>query len=138
MKLKKILIATMAVTLVIGGIIPNAAYAKTLQDGKYDIVSPMWDNISDISPRISSSGTTLYPEVYIGAKSSTASISGTMYLEKYSSGRWRNVTSWSFKGTSSVSVSKSYNGTSGTTYRTRVVITVDGEKTRATSGSCEI
>ena len=98
----------------------------------------MWDNISDISPRISSSGTTLYPEVYIGAKSSTASISGTMYLEKYSSGRWTNVTSWSFKGTSSVSVSKSYNGTSGTTYRTRVVITVDGEKTRATSGSCEI
>lgn len=128
----------MAVALAVGGIIPNTAYAKTLQGGNYDIVSPLWDNISDISPRISSSGTTLYPEAYIGAKKSTALISGTMYLEKYSSSGWINVTSWSFKGTSSVSVSKSYKGTSGITYRTRIIVTVDGEKTEATSGSCKI
>ena len=61
-----------------------------------------------------------------------------MYLEKYSFGRWKSVTSWSFSGTSSVFLSKNYRGTSGVKYRTRVVVTVDGETAVATSGSCEI
>lgn len=61
-----------------------------------------------------------------------------MYLEKYVSGNWTNITSWSLKGTGNVSVSKSYQGSSGTKYRVRVVITVDGEKAEAASGSCQI
>ncbi|HZJ76454.1 MAG TPA: hypothetical protein VFC70_01980, partial [Oscillospiraceae bacterium] len=79
-----------------------------------------------------------YPEVYIKAKSPLGSISGTMYLEKYSLGRWTSVTSWSLKGTGSVFLSKSYRGTLGVKYRTRVVVTVDGETAVATSGSCNI
>lgn len=143
MKLKKLGVAAMAFVLVVGGTAPNVAYAKKLQnqtsvDGNYHMVSPLWDSISSISPRISASGTTLYPEVYIVAKSSTGSISGTMYLEKYSSGSWKTVTSWGVKGTSNASASKSYQGTSGTKYRTRIVVTVDGEKAEATSTSCEI
>ncbi|MBU5330860.1 hypothetical protein KQI61_01495 [Anaerocolumna aminovalerica] len=143
MKLKKLGVAAMALTLVVGWTTPNVVYAKELQkqisvDGKYYMVSPLWDSISDISPRISASGTTLYPEVYIEAKKSNGLISGTMYLEKYSGGSWKTVTSWNLKGTSNVSASKSYQGTSGTKYRTKVVVTVDGERAEATSGSCEI
>lgn len=62
MKLKKLGMATMAFALVVGSITPNSAYAKELQNqasvnGNYYIVSPLWDSISSISPRISASGT---------------------------------------------------------------------------------
>lgn len=144
MKLKRIGVTTLAIALLVGGGMPNnAIYAmekqeRTLENMDYQIITPMWDNISGISPSISAEGTTLYPEVYIKAKSSSSSISGTMYLEKYSSGRWTSVTSWSLKGTGNVFLSKSYRGTSGVKYRTRVVVTVDGENAVATSGNCEI
>lgn len=141
MKLKKYGAAAMALALVLVCIVPNAVYAKEVQKqisvDNY-MITPLWNSISDISPRISASGTTLYPEVYIEAKKSTGSISGTMYLEKYSGGSWKSVTSWSLKGTSNVSASKSYQGTSGCKYRTRIAVTVDGEKAEAASGSCEI
>ena len=61
-----------------------------------------------------------------------------MYLEKYSSGKWTSVTSWSIKGTGNAFLSKSYTGTSGTKYRTKVVVTVNGENATATSGSCVV
>ncbi|MEY8352846.1 cell agglutination protein Mam3 [Lachnospiraceae bacterium 54-53] len=143
MKLKKIVITVTAIALVVGSHATNMAYAmepqgKTSTNTNNQTVTPLWDNISDISPYISSEGTTLYPEVYIKSKSSTDSISGTMYLEKYSSGKWTSVTSWNFKGTSTVFLSKNYKGISGVTYRTRIVVTINGEKAVVTSGSCEI
>ena len=104
----------------------------------YQEITPFWNSIADISPSISAEGTTLYPEVYIKAKSSSGSISGTMYLERYDLGRWISVTSWNFKGAGNVFVSKTYRGTSGVKYRARVVVDVDGENAVATSGSCEV
>lgn len=143
MKLKKIGVTGIAIALLVGGGATNDTYAmdqqeKIVTNVDYQVITPLWDNISGISPYISVEGTTLYPEVYVSAKSSSGSISGTMYLEKYSFGRWRSVTSWSFSGTSSVFLSKSYRGTSGIKYRTKVVVTIDGENAVATSGSCEI
>jgi len=102
------------------------------------VVTPLWDEISNILIDISASGTTLYPEVYINAKSSSSSISGTMYLEKYTSRKWASVKSWNFSGTGNVFVSKSYKGTPGIEYRTKVVVDVDGEKATATSGSWKL
>ncbi|TJX60782.1 cell agglutination protein Mam3 [Soehngenia saccharolytica] len=143
MKLKKIGATAMAITLLAGGGITNATYAmelkeQTLTKVDYQAITPLWESISGISLSISAEGTTLYPEVYIKAKSSSGSISGTMYLERYDLGRWISVTSWNFKGTSYVFLSKSYTGMSGVKYRTRVVVTVDGEKAEAVSGICEI
>lgn len=143
MKLKKIGVTGIAIALLVGGGAPNYTYAMEPQEQilnkvDYQIITPLWNNIADITPYISAEGMTLYPEVYIKAKSSSGSISGTMYLEKYSFGRWTSVTSWSFSGTSSVFLSKSYTGASGIKYRTRVVVNVDGEKATATSGSCEV
>ena len=58
-----------------------------------------------------------------------------MYLEKYSSGKWTTAASWSIRGTGDASASKSYNGTPGVKYRTRVSVTVNEEKADATSMS---
>lgn len=143
MKLKKLGTTAIAVILVLGSGIANTTYAieaqkQTLTSINYQTIIPFWTNISDITPYISVDGTTLYPEVYIEAKSSSGSIRGTMYLEKYSSGSWTSVTSWNFSGTGNVFLSKSYTGTSGVRYRTKVVVTVDGERAVATSESCRV
>ena len=143
MKLKKIGTIAIAIILVLGSGVANTAYAiepqeQTLTRVSSRVITPLWANISDISPYISVDGTTLYPEVYIEAKSSSGSIRGTMYLEKYSSGSWTSVTSWSFSGTGNVFLSKSYTGSSGVRYRTKVVVTVDGERAVATSESCRV
>lgn len=50
-----------------------------------------------------------------------------MYLQKYSNGRWVNVTSWKISGTGEVDLKRSYKGTSGVTYRTKVVVKVGTE-----------
>lgn len=143
MRLKKIGATVVAISLMIGGSATNGVYAMQLQDQtlinvNHQIITPFWNSISDISPYISVEGNTLYPEVYIEAKSSSGSISGTMYLEKFSGGKWTSVASWRFTGTSNVFLSKSYIGISGVNYRTKVVVTIDGETATATSGSCEI
>lgn len=143
MKLKKIAAIGIAIALLAGSGSTNIAYAMQPQDytlinADYQILMPLWNSISDISPYISVEGNTLYPEVYIEAKNSSGSISGIMYLEKYSSGRWISVNSWNFKGTSNVFLSKSYRGKSGVKYRTRVVVIVDSERAVATSRSCEV
>lgn len=142
MKLKKIGAILLTSMLVLGSIGIDNVYAIEQQKNisvytNNHIVTPFWSQIDTISPYISASGNAIYPEVYIEAKSPSSSIKGTMYLERYSSGSWVNVTSWSLKGTGSLSASKGYSGTLNTKYRTRVVVTINGETAEAVSGSCE-
>lgn len=145
MKFKKsgLMLIVVALIYLIGSYETSVVYAMEAEqsistlENHYE-VSPDWDEISSISPYISADGTTLYSEVYIYAKSTIDSISGTMYLEKYSFGRWTSVTSWNIKGIGNAFLSKSYNGSSGIKYRTRVVVTVNGEKAEAISGSLGI
>lgn len=143
MKIKKIVLAVLAIALLVGGGALNTTYAATLQEQTLikvnnQVITPLWTNISIVSPDISVSGKILYPEVYVEAKSSSGSISGKMYLERYDMGRWVGVTSWNFQGTNKVFLSKSSTGMSGVKYRTKVSVTVDGESATATSGSCEV
>lgn len=106
---------------------------------QWDSVTPLrWTNIADISPRISASGRTVYPEVYAKAKSSSAYITGTMYLEESTSSGWEIVDSWPISGVGSLTASESYTGDYGTTYHTRVVITVGSESVEVESGNCSI
>ena len=143
MKIKKIVLAVLAIALLVGGGALNTTYAATLQEQTLikvnnQVITPLWTNISIVSPDISVSGKILYPEVYVEAKSSSGSISGKMYLERYDMGRWVGVTSWNFQGTNKVFLSKSSTGMSGVKYRTKVSVTVDGESTTAISRSCEV
>jgi hypothetical protein len=142
MNLRKKILTVSAIALLSSGIVTEAIYAEerteqSLVNGGHQVIAPMWSNISFISPDISSNGKILYPEVYIEAKSFSGSISGKMYLERYDTGRWLGVTSWSINGTGSVFLSKSYTGVSGVAYRTRVSVNVDGETAEAVSGSCQ-
>ncbi|HBC30201.1 MAG TPA: hypothetical protein DC024_02985 [Clostridiales bacterium] len=143
MKLKKIGAIVLIFAFIFASVVVNNVYAIEQQgyisaNISRQIITPFWVEIINISPYISASGNTLYPEVYVEAKNASATIIGTMYLEKYSSGNWVNVTSWSLKGTGNVFSSKSYTGVSNTKYRTRVVVTVNGESAEAISGTCEI
>lgn len=139
---KLVVIAVVSVLLACSGV-PNTTYAIEAQKNEilnteYQNIGPLWINIHEISPYISAQGKILYSEVYIKATKSTSSISGVMYLQRYDSGRWVNVKSWSSNGTSSVVLSKTYTGSSGAIYRTRVIVTVDGERAEATSGTLRI
>ncbi len=142
MKIKTTAVKIAAFILIVGGMTftTPALQPQSVQSfGTGDaIITPFWVDIAEISPMIDAEGTTLYPEASVTAQSPSTKIKGTMYLEKYSSGKWQSVKSWSFSGTGSVFVSKSYSGTSGTTYRTRVSVTVGSETAQATSNSCSI
>lgn len=132
----KQLVVVLAVILCLSG----NAYAMDISKLSIENnnISPRWSEISDISIYVSAEGRTVYPEIHVKSKKSSGRITGTMYLEKYSNGRWVKVTSWDFKGTSSVFLSKSYNGTYGNEYRARAVVSIDGETTVSKSGSVKI
>lgn len=111
---------------------PNARLAvNTLQDG----VTPYWLNVDIARATISASGSTVKPSASFRAKSSTADIDGTLYLEMKSGGSWTEVDSWSISGTGKLSVSKSYTGAASGTYRSRAVVTVDSEEIEVVSAS---
>jgi len=136
MKFKKIGVLVLAGVLAVSGSTHSTVSAmesqeKTVTTNNYYVITPFWNSISSIIPRISADNNTLYPEVDIEAKSSSATVSGTMYLEKLVSGKWTMVTSWSISSTGSAFLSKTYQGTYGATYRVKIAVTVDGEKAEA-------
>lgn len=102
------------------------------------VATPRWANIAVLNPYLKSSGTTLYPDVQITAKSDSAGITGTMYLQEYSGGRWINVADWDIGDVGSTFVSGEYEGESGYKYRTKVVVTVNGERGTVYSATCSI
>lgn len=142
MKMKKAAVKIAAFLVIVGSMAttasalqPQGAQSISTVD---TIITPFWVDIAEISPMLDADGTTLYPEVSVTAETSSSKIKGTMYLEKYSSGRWKTAKSWSFSGTGSLFVSKSYSGVSGTKYRTRVFVTIGSKTAQATSDSCSI
>ena len=96
-------------------------------------ITPRWESTNVVVPSISISGKQISVSVYISPKKSTTSSVGTLYLEKKVGNGWTPVTSWSIDGTGSVSITKTYTGTMGITYRTRVVVTTGVDKIDATS-----
>lgn len=143
MKLKKIGAVALAFLLVVGGNTYNTTYAMEVKEPKLIsnndfIITPFWTHISCIIPRISAKGTTLYPEVYVEAHSTSAVINGTMYLERNVSGWWTTVTSWNIKGTGDAFLSETYKGVSGSLYRIGVSVDINGEKVHVTSGTCTV
>lgn len=101
------------------------------------IITPFWTNTASAQANISCSSQTLKPSTYILATKSSTYISGTLYLEKKSGSSWQTETSWSISGTGSLTASKSYKGTAGTTYRARVAVSVGGEYVECVSAECK-
>lgn len=61
-----------------------------------------------------------------------------MYLQENSSGQWRTIDSWRFSGTGSAYISKSSIGSSRSSYRIRVSVTVNGESATVYSSTIQI
>ena len=96
MKMKTIAVKIAAFLMIAGSMAITTPALEPMHDqlsgyGNTDIVV-RWVNINEITPSIDADGTTLYPEVYIKAESTSAKIKGTMYLEKYASEKWTKVT----------------------------------------------
>ena len=97
-------------------------------------IMPLWDNINMISPGISRSGTTIYAEVSVDAKDSNSRVKCTMYLEKKTLFGWTEEKYWYISEAGGhTSMSKTYTGEAGKTYRVRVEVEVDGETAEATT-----
>lgn len=82
------------------------------------------------------SGNKVSAAMSVKARKTSTKISGTLYLEKQTKNGWGKVTSWSVSGTGTLNATNSYAATSGTTYRSRFVVTVGSETVERSSGSC--
>lgn len=87
------------------------------------IITPQWTSTNTVVPLISISGKKISVSVAIDPKKSTTTSVGTLYLEKKVGKGWTPAASWPIDAVGQVGITKTYNGTTGTTYRTRVVIT---------------
>ena len=117
----------------------SLAQVHTNIDGLYDgnsaIVVPAWSETSTAMARISTSGTTVFPSMHVRAMNFATRIFGTMILEESRNGSWVSVASWAVSGTGVLNAERTFSGTSGTTYRTRFVVTVGSERIERTSAS---
>ncbi|HHV09742.1 MAG TPA: hypothetical protein GXX75_05640 [Clostridiales bacterium] len=145
MRAKKVAIGAITAALVAGSGVTGPVYAMEVKEQEmvnvntdYQIVTPYWQNILGFTVGISANGTTLYPTVYIEAMKSSGKITGTMYVEKYYAGEWIRVNSWYISGTGYLLISKTHEGMSGSTYRTKVTVNIDGEAAEGVSGTIGI
>lgn len=89
---------------------------------------PLWDSTKIVVPSITVSGKQISVSVYISSISSATTTTGTLYLEEASGNSWTPVTSWPIDATGKVDITKTYCGTTGVTYRTRVVVTTGADE----------
>lgn len=133
MKVKKIIVSLMVMVLVFG----NIGISQAVSIPKEDI-GVLWDDGNTIHSDIFNNGNRISLSARILAKINSDSISGTMYLERYSNGRWVTDAAWSFRGTGRANLSKSYTGSYGNTYRVIVNASIGGESISKTSSSIRL
>lgn len=138
MRKKDIITLTLATTLLMTAQAVTVSAAESTPDilpqtTSAQVATPRWESTNVVVPSISISGKQISVSVYISPKKSTTATTGTLYLEKKSGNGWAPVASWPIDETGSVSITKTYNGTAGVTYRTRVVVTTGADKIDATS-----
>lgn len=137
MSRQKRFIGVLATILLLISVVGSfASYASPAND--FLSITPRWANVRSTDVKISVSGKTVQPSLYVQCLNSKIKISGTLYLEKKSGASWSSVSSWSVSGTGVLQTSKKYTGVVGSTYRARFVVTAGGEKVEGTSSSCTV
>lgn len=101
-------------------------------------IVPYWNDTAMVQVTISAKGTSLTPILAVETYDDSTKTSGSMYLEKYSSGKWVKVKTWSVSKTGSFVLTKSYTGTAGTEYRTRVVLKIGNDSIEEACSGYEI
>lgn len=103
-----------------------------------DMVLPRWNDTDIVQSSISNSGKTISVSLLIAPKKGTVKSSGSLYLEKYSGGKWTSVTSWSVDKTGNVDITKTYTGKSRVKYRAKAVVTVGVDEITALSSEIKL
>lgn len=137
-KTKSVTFALITTLLMIVNVATVLAAGNTVDVASQETITPRWENTFIATSHIAISGKKISASASIEPKKSTIATTGTLYLEKKSGNGWVTVTSWAINETGSVSVVKTYNGTTGVTYRTRLVATVGADKIETTSNECTI
>ena len=91
----------------------------TISAAVIEPVAPQWENVTTVLCSVDFSGTEGNISVYIRGKSGTTSISGTATHYRGNT----EIESWSISGRSIASVSDTFTGISGSTYK--LVLDVD-------------
>lgn len=96
-------------------------------------VESRWKSTNLVVPSISISGKQISVEAYISPKKMTITTKGNLLLEKKEDNGWKIVSTWAINTTGTVNMVKNYRGTTGITYRARVVVTTGSDKIDAVS-----
>ena len=102
------------------------------------MIAPLWENVSSAQVAISASGTTLRPGLAVVARNNSQIISGTLFLERQSGNSWVRVTSWAVSGTGRLTENRTWTGTTGGTYRARIVVTAGVDRIERISTTVRI
>ena len=111
---------------------------NSLAYSEENLISPLWDKSFNSSVYATSSGNNIILEANISSRNISSSINGSLYLEKYTNGRWVTETSWVLSGRGSLISTKRHYGATGTRYRARLRVTVNGETSTAYSSSIQL
>ena len=133
---KKVLFVGLFTVLLVSHSAPAYAASATMgrqEETVEETKGIMWSDTLLCKCYISSSGNTITSTLIVTANNTNTSISGTMYLEKYEGGTWKNVNSWNVSGWGQVTRSPTYNGVSGKKYRARISLTVGSDQINSTS-----
>ncbi|WP_054252917.1 hypothetical protein [Neofamilia massiliensis] len=131
---KKILLLSSLVLIVI--LFTVNSNVKALEFSNDEVLR--WENNYNTNISLSKRNNTIYIDSIVKVDNVSSSISGGVYLERYTNGRWVNVASWVIKGKGSAILSDSYKGVSGELYRARLSADVGGERISATSNSVRL
>lgn len=120
---KKAILALAAVALLTSQAhtIPTAgaAYDAPTVGTMENSIRPMLVDTEHALVRISYSGGMLTASLSVTTKDDSIASKGTLYMEKYSGGKWIAVRTWTINKTGDFRLAPSVKGTRGNTYRVR-------------------
>ncbi len=111
----------------------EAISAFSMQTALAQLITPRWGSTNMVVPSISLSGKKISASVVIDPKESTTTSVGTLHLEKKAGNGWISAASWPIDAIGTVNMTKTYRGTAGVTYRTRVIATTGADEIDAFS-----
>ena len=145
MRKKSFLYAVMCAVLLFASIpmttMANDECASYLREGTKvpeQIGGTRYADIQSYSLKTSVSGSTVYSELRVSTKNGSTRTSGTMYLQRKNGNTWENVATWSISKQGTFSVRKSYTGSTGSRYRTKISIRVGSDSISDTSNEATV
>ena len=128
MKQKIQIIIPLVLAICMCGGLTSHAFARDVVEAELvqNQIEPRFAHLMSVAPTITINANTgkITCGLVANSRVSTDTLEGTVYLQKLTNNTWNSIKSWSFEGTFTVDVSKSYYTAQSGTYRTLAVIEV--------------